>query len=268
MDGRPVSFHTTTGDVNSYSLAGKKNDPTWLYRVRCVKAAPRDLTTSYPKINQSTDGQGDYIVTLQENGLGLPTATLHTQRLSTSATGDEMSADNRMSRKFRIQNSYPTGITIAGSQITESSVLTWGNAIEYCKALNNINYHGFNNWRVPTQRELHLLFPIGVSQDVVVGAKDFTENSSGTLIDTRLVQEYLYTYPSFLKYTQSNGTGDASGSGGFWSSTPISEYTINTGSWTADRHWLQICNTVRAGDSGHWSATTKINVRCIRDEEW
>ena len=249
--GNIMTFYTSVGHINTYVLEGTVPSPTnTKFRVRCVKAAERDLTTSYPKISQSSDGQGDYIVTVAENDLGWPTAALHTQRLSESVTGDEQTTDNRLSRKFRIQNSYPSTVSIG-----EQTSVTWNQAIEYCNTLNSIQYHGFNNWRLPTQREIQLLFAIGASNSVEMGAKDFTENPSGTLVETKLVLNYLISYDDFLPYSPNNS----------WSSTPISDkYNLDV----ASRAWEMIFNGSRAAEIGMDKVSLGMTVRCIRDEEW
>ena len=96
----------------------------------------------YPYV---TSENGGVVVVLRDSKGGIDESSLFSSRVTASKTGNEASADNRMSRKFRVQKSNP------GQK-------TWSDAMSYC---DNLTEEGYSDWRLPSQRELMMIWLLG-----------------------------------------------------------------------------------------------------------
>ena len=109
----------------------------------------------YPYV---TSENGGVVVVLRDSKGGIDESSLFSSRVTASKTGNEASADNRMSRKFRVQKSNP------GQK-------TWSDAMSYC---DNLTEEGYSDWRLPSQRELMMIWLLGGSSNVTSGDKNDT----------------------------------------------------------------------------------------------
>lgn len=209
------------------------------YNVRCVKSAERDYDATYPKIQNHTIANGKHaiIIELQDNdGYGLPSMALFSDKLEQTMEGYELSESNRMSKKFRVQ-----------VQETTTSSLRWADAKSYC---DNLVEDGYNNWRLPSQREALLIMQLGLSEEgVAFGNSD----QNGDPLGISLVSPNLYLY---------NQAGV----------TPVfSDEELSIWHWTAN----QVSNKSSAtyshvsfpdANCGRSSVNSLLYVRCVRDE--
>ena len=178
----------------------------------------------YPYVTTASDG-GVVVVLRDDNG-GIDEASLFSSRVTESKTGNEASADNRMSRKFRVQKSNP------GQK-------TWSDAVSYC---DNLTEEGYSDWRLPTQRELILIWALGGNSNVTAGDKNDTGvGSASKPVNT----PYIYEQSGFTAFSAD----------GCWSATESS-----TGSSYA---WYVIFSN---GSTYYHNKTYSSYVRCVRDE--
>ena len=201
---------------------------TFSYYVRCV----RDKGTSgaYPYITTATGG---VVIVLRDDKGGVDEANLFPYRLTASPTGDEQSTDNRMSRKIRVQK-------VQG----QSSKVTWDNAVSYC---DNLTDEGFSDWRLPTQRELMLIWNLGGNSQVTSGDKNDTGVGSGSV---PLYTPYLYQQSGFTPFSGDyywSATQSLAGSGNAWAVAFAYGFPYS-------------------GSTGNYLKTSTISVRCVRDE--
>ena len=131
-----------------------------------------------------------------------------------------------MSRKFRVQKSNP------GQK-------TWSDAMSYC---DNLTEEGYSDWRLPSQRELMMIWLLGGSSNVTSGDKNDTGvGSASKPVNT----PYLYQQSGFAAFSAGN----------YWSDT---EYSSNS-----SLAWYVLFS------NGYTNASSKTNsyyVRCVRDE--
>ncbi|HIW10975.1 MAG TPA: fimbrillin family protein [Candidatus Rikenella faecigallinarum] len=212
-------------------------EPTRQFYVRCVKSAHRDYETSYPKVNAATDGTNSYIITLydSQSGAGLPRAMLYPNRLDKSLVDMEYSDNNRISRKFRIQSKE------------NETLMYWADAQSYC---DNLVEDGYDNWRLPSQREAQLIMQLGLSETgTVTGSSDH----NGSLVAQSLIDpdSYLYKQPGM-------DPADETVQVAYWTATLVS---------TTEGQCCQV--SYMLANCGRYKGTaSKIHARCIRDEEW
>lgn len=193
--------------------------------VRCV----RDEVLSekrYPYVTTASDG-GVIVVLRDENG-GIDEASLFSGWVTETKTGNEASADNRMARKFRVQKSSP------GQK-------TWSAAVSYC---DNLLEEGYSDWRLPSQRELMLIWLLGGNSNVSLGDKNDTGvGSTSSAVST----PYIYQQSGFTAFSANYN----------WSAT----------SWVGDRlsFWRMNFSNGSMNHNGTMEITSY--VRCIRDED-
>ena len=192
---------------------------------RCVKTMAASGRT-YPYITTARDG-GVVVVLRDETG-GVNEAALFPDPLTQTASGDEQSTNNRMSRKFRVQKA-------------DGGTKTWANAITYC---DDLVEEGHDDWRLPSQRELELLWALGGNSNVTLGYKNDAgvEGSS-----VPLFTPYLYQQSGFTAFT----------AGDYWSAFEISNPKATFG-------WVVHFGNGRTYGSG--DKRNQYNVRCVRDE--
>ncbi len=176
---------------------------------------------------------GYAIVSLVDEFGGLDSKALLETPLENTMTDTEQAADNRISRKFRIQK-------------TEGTSANWVNAKSYC---DNLTEGGYDNWRLPTQREGMLLFAIGGNENVILG----DQSSTGDITSAPIVSQYLYQYEGFTPYSKNE--------------TWLGMKASHSPTPGATSYWTMIYYDSRAGEVGiqdeKWSKT----VRCVRDEK-
>lgn len=177
----------------------------------------------YPYV---TSENGGVVVVLRDSKGGIDESSLFSSRVTASKTGNEASADNRMSRKFRVQKSNP------GQK-------TWSDAMSYC---DNLTEEGYSDWRLPSQRELMMIWLLGGSSNVTSGDKNDTGvGSASKPVNT----PYLYQQSGFTAFS----------AGTYWSAT---DFSSRSGySW-----YLYFSD----GYSTSYIKTNSSSVRCVRDE--
>lgn len=176
----------------------------------------------YPYVTSENGG----VVVLRDSKGGIDESSLFSSRVTASKTGNEASADNRMSRKFRVQKSNP------GQK-------TWSDAMSYC---DNLTEEGYSDWRLPSQRELMMIWLLGGSSNVTSGDKNNTGvGSASKPVNT----PYLYQQSGFTAFS----------AGYYWSASETSS--------NSSRAWNVYFSN---GNAGNTSKTTSYYVRCVRDE--
>lgn len=177
----------------------------------------------YPYV---TVENGGVVVVLRDSKGGIDEASLFSSRVTETKTGNEKSSDNRMSRKFRVQKSNP------GQK-------TWSDAVAYC---NNLSEEGYSDWRLPSQRELMMIWLLGGSSNVTSGDKNDTGvGSASKPVNT----PYLYQQSGFTAFSADY----------CWSAT---EYSSNS-----SYAWLVYFSN---GNAKYYTKTNSSYVRCVRDE--
>lgn len=121
-------------------------------------AAVAQSGVRYPYVTTASDG--GVVVVLRDDQGGIDESSLFSSRVTETKTGNEGSADNRMSRKFRVQKAQ-----------SQSSRVTWSDAVSYC---DNLTEEGYSDWRVPSERELMMIWLLGGSSSVTSGDKNDT----------------------------------------------------------------------------------------------
>lgn len=190
----------------------------------CCGTAGAQSGVKYPYITTATGG---VVIVLRDDKGGVDEANLFSSRKTASPTGYENSTDNRMSRKFRVQKADP------GQK-------TWTNAVSYC---DNLTDEGYSDWRLPTQRELMLIWNLGGNSNVPSGDKNDTGVGSGSV---SLYTPYLYQqsgFTAFAAYYYWSATRNSSNSSFAW------YVNFNTGFTVNDNN-----------------KTVVYSVRCVRDE--
>ena len=162
----------------NFSTGGTSTtSPSNSFNVRCVKTGSN---RQYPYITTASDG--GVIIVLQDEQGGIDDAALFSTTLDASLTGNEQTTDNRMSRKFRVQQ-------------TNQGITSWDQAVNYC---NNLETDGYTNWRMPTQRELMLIWVLGGASNVSTGEMDFSTNKQYPFFEDS--QEYLHQQSQFTAF--------------------------------------------------------------------
>ena len=192
--------------------------------IRCVRG--KNLSIQYPYLTTASDG--GIIVVLQDERGGLDEKALFPNRLTTSPTGGENTSDNRVSRRFRVQKTDP------------NIKKTHANALSYC---HNLTEEGLKGWRLPSQRELSLLWLLGGNDLVYRGDVNSTGNGPESC---PFVTKYLYEYDGFSPFVEDN----------YWSATADVLYVRG-------RKWIL---SFPSGDLDGASPNSDAYVRCIRDE--
>lgn len=125
--------------------------------VRCIKGG---ISVDYPKV--TTEYGGTVLVLKDENG-GIDDIALYPEKLTESEMSQVEGENHKVSRKFRLQN--------VGATATELSMRN-KEAMEYC---HNLTEDGLTNWRLPTGREMLLIWIAGGA----IGTVDLYKNDTG-----------------------------------------------------------------------------------------
>lgn len=209
----------TVSFSNGYTYNGSAKTASD-YVVRCV--SDYAASAKYPYVTTASDG-GVVVVLRDDNG-GIDEASLFSSRVTASKTGNESSTDNRMSRKFRVQKAQ-----------SQSSTVSWSDAVSYC---DNLTEEGYSDWRLPSQRELMLIWLLGGSSSVASGDKNDTGvGSASKPVNT----PYIYQQSGFTAFSADR----------YWSATEGSL------AWYVD--FSNGYTSVRDKPFSH-------SVRCVRDE--
>ena len=189
-------------------------------------AAVAQSGVRYPYV---TSENGGVVVVLRDSKGGIDEASLFSSRVTASKTGNEKSTDNRMSRKFRVQKAQ-----------SQSSNVVWSDAVSYC---NNLNEEGYSDWRLPSERELMMIWLLGGSSNVTSGDKNDTGvGSASKPVNT----PYIYQQSGFTAFLAD----------GYWSATEAS--------FNSDYAWYV---TFSNGFTYYGSKPYRsYYVRCVRDE--
>ena len=196
------------------------------FYICCIKnVSTIETWPMYSINNQSVE------VILRAGNSGFPEAAMFPNRLNeTTINGDiESETYNKLSRRFQIQ--------LQDGNSGGSTVMNYQQAVNYC---NNLSYGGYDNWRVPTARELHMLFIIGANSNV---SKYDVDNSNSQSVSVNpMVSNYLYRQTTW--YTPF-------GNAEYWTANTSGGY-----SWTIDfqNGFAQV----------RWPHE-QYRVRCIRD---
>ena len=194
--------------------------------VAAVAVAGSAVAQSGVKYPYVTVENGGVVVVLRDSKGGIDEASLFSSRVTETKTGNEQSTDNRMSRKFRVQKSNP------GQK-------TWSDAVSYC---NNLNEEGKTDWRLPSQRELMMIWLLGGNSNVTKDDKNDTGvGSASKPVNT----PYLYQQSGFAAFSAAN----------YWSAT---EYSMGSGFV-----WYVL---FAGGPISFNSKPDSYYVRCVRDE--
>ena len=193
--------------------------------VRCVWDKVTTPQT-YPYITTATGG---VVIVLRDDKGGVDEANLFSSRKTASPTGTEKSTDNRMSRKFRVQKAQG-----------QSGTVNWETAKSYCE---NLDTEGYSDWRLPTQRELILIWVMGGNSNVTSG--DRNDTGVGSNPAPAISSSYLYQQSGFTAFA----------AGYYWSATQYSSYS--TVAWGVN---------FGSGGTNGYNKTISGYVRCVRDE--
>lgn len=181
----------------------------------------------YPYVTTASDG--GVIVVLQDENGGIDEASLFSSRVTETKTGNEKSSDNRMSRKFRVQKAQ-----------SQSSQVAWSDAVSYC---DNLTEEGYSDWRLPSQRELMMIWILGGSSNVTSGDKNDTGVGSASY---PFVSSYIYQQSGFTSFSADD----------YWSAT---EHSFSSSSaWYVGFSYGFANNRSKTDSSSY--------VRCVRDE--
>lgn len=187
--------------------------------VRCVK---NELSVDYPKV--TTEYGGKVLVLKDENG-GIEDIALYPEKLTESEMSQVEEENHKVSRKFRLQN--------VGATAKE---LPMGNkeAMEYC---HNLTEDGLTNWRLPTGREMLLIWIAGGA----IGTVDLYKNDTGVGNESypylNILQNAGWQLPEVAsdrrKYFYVSNSPDRLGE--IWEYWPTVMINFSDGQWGLDR---------------------------------
>lgn len=215
------------GDILYPSINREHNFKVKTYSLftRCVKSKPvEEIDQRYPYITTASDG-GTIIVLRDEKG-GFLENTLYPEPLTQTLTGHSETSNNRMSRRFRIQK----GAGSAGN---------WSTVISYC---DNLDEEGFTDWRVPSQRELQIIWMLGGNDNAPNG----DQNDSGVGgISVPISTSYIYQLDGFNQF----------GDNAYYSAIMRTSPNVNPN-----------VQDFSIGYTGSFPNSKTYSIRCIRDE--
>ena len=211
---------------------------------RCVKDRT-DSKKRYPYVTTASDG--GVVVVLRDDEGGLDPAALFPERVTESRTGDVSSEDNRMAAKFRVQRAQLEAIT--------ASEIIQGNAVTYC---NDLVAEGYSDWRLPSQREMTMLYVLGCSESVDFGQ----QNTSGVGPETvqPIGSPYLYQQPGFTQFAHAIATS---------TDTYTDYYAIANAIGSSTKFWMMapVYGYVYQLNKPGSSLRQRFWFRCVRDED-
>ncbi|WP_289823703.1 DUF1566 domain-containing protein, partial [Alistipes finegoldii] len=129
-----------------YGIAYKKEKLTRNY-VRCVRDKESGAGTKYPYVKAEGDAT---LVVLRDAAGGLDRNSLFASRPTATLIDTKRSGNNRMSAMLQVQRADP-------------GFLNWRPSIDYC---DNLREEGYDDWRLPSQRELMMIWTMGGNEHV------------------------------------------------------------------------------------------------------
>ncbi|WP_282196758.1 BF2992 family fimbrillin-A clan protein [Alistipes finegoldii] len=115
--------------------------------VRCVRDKESGAGTKYPYVKAEGDA---YLVVLRDAAGGLDRNSLFASRPTATLIDTKRSGNNRMSAMLQVQRADP-------------GLLNWRPSIDYC---DNLREEGYDDWRLPSQRELMMIWTMGGNEHV------------------------------------------------------------------------------------------------------
>lgn len=172
------------------SIAGPHhgNIKTARMSVRCVKSKPADeIRQRYPYVDPEAAAEGKFVIVLQDDNGGFDEAMLFANRVESTVTIDlNKVADDpnayRISRRFQVRNVTTNAANLAAAK----------------NICDNLVEDGYDNWRVPTMREMMLLWMMGASLHSAEG--DINNTGVGDM-SVPISSTYLYDDAQFLEFT-------------------------------------------------------------------
>ena len=155
-------------------IANKKGKTERLY-MRCVRDKESGAGTEYPYVKAEGNSS---VVVLRDAAGGIDRASLFASRPTVTVKDGQHGENNRMSAMLQVQNTQP-------------SDLNWRPSIDYC---DNLVEEGYDDWRLPTQRELMLIWTVGGNEHV--GSLDI-DNSSASPIQRPIGNSRLHSLAGF-----------------------------------------------------------------------
>ena len=129
-----------------YGIAYKKEKYTQNY-VRCVRDKESGAGTKYPYVKAEGDAT---LVVLRDAAGGLDRNSLFASRPTATLIDTKRSGNNRMSAMLQVQRADP-------------GLLNWRPSVDYC---DNLRAEGYDDWRLPSQRELMMIWTMGGNEHV------------------------------------------------------------------------------------------------------
>ena len=129
-----------------YGIAYKKEKLTRNY-VRCVRDKESGAGTKYPYVKAEGDAT---LVVLRDAAGGLDRNSLFASRPTATLIDTKRSGNNRMSAMLQVQRADP-------------GLLNWRPSVDYC---DNLREEGYDDWRLPSQRELMMIWTMGGNEHV------------------------------------------------------------------------------------------------------
>lgn len=129
-----------------YGIANKKGKTERLY-VRCVRDKESGAGTKYPYVKAEGDAT---LVVLRDAAGGLDRNSLFASRPTATLIDTKRSGNNRMSAMLQVQRADP-------------GLLNWRPSVDYC---DNLREEGYDDWRLPSQRELMMIWTMGGNEHV------------------------------------------------------------------------------------------------------
>ena len=115
--------------------------------VRCVRDKESGAGTKYPYVKAEGDA---YLVVLRDAAGGLDRNSLFASRPTATLIDTKRSGNNRMSAMLQVQRADP-------------GLLNWRPSIDYC---DDLREEGYDDWRLPSQRELMMIWTMGGNEHV------------------------------------------------------------------------------------------------------
>ncbi|WP_289304219.1 DUF1566 domain-containing protein, partial [Alistipes finegoldii] len=129
-----------------YGIAYKKEKLTRNY-VRCVRDKESGAGTKYPYVKAEGDAT---LVVLRDAAGGIDKGSLFASRPTATLIDTKRSGNNRMSAMLQVQRADP-------------GLLNWRPSVDYC---DNLRAEGYDDWRLPSQRELMMIWTMGGNEHV------------------------------------------------------------------------------------------------------
>ena len=129
-----------------YGIAYKKETYTRNY-VRCVRDKESGAGTKYPYVKAEGDAT---LVVLRDAAGGIDKGSLFASRPTATLIDTKRSGNNRMSAMLQVQRADP-------------GLLNWRPSVDYC---DNLRAEGYDDWRLPSQRELMMIWTMGGNEHV------------------------------------------------------------------------------------------------------